>query len=612
MATKSKNRYFLWIIMGLLTIGLLGFGTGGLNGNIRNIGTVGTKDIPVAQYQRGLRDQMQSFSGQLGRAVGFQEAQAIGLDQAVLAQLVTERTLDNEAATLGISIGDERVREELLLVPAFRGSTGAFDRESYRFTLQQVGLSEAEFETSVREEIARTMLQGAVVSGIPAPDAYASALSQFIGEARAITWAPLRESDLTNPPAAITDTALQTYYTENPEAFTSPEARQISYAWLTPEMIQDQLDIDQTALQDLYQDRISEFVQPERRLVERLIYLDTAAAQAAKDSLGDTVDFDALVADRGLALSEVDMGDVSRDDLGSNGDAIFTASPGDVIGPLDTFLGPALFRMNAVLSSQTVTFEEAEPDLREELSSARARRVIDSSRAQIEDLMAGGAQLEDLAAQTDLAFGAITWTDQVQDDIAAYEEFRAAAADVTQDAYPSLMDLGDGGIFALRLDEITPPALIPLEQVRDEVLAGRAKQVVQEAILAQAQQLANTILPLTDFTTLGLSATTEPAATRSSFINGTPPIFMTQVFEMAVGDVQVIDNGAGVIIVRLDGIAAADDSDPQVIAQKIAASDQAVSGISQDIFDAFANAVQSRTDVVIDQAAVNAVNAQLQ
>ena len=612
MATKRKNRYFLWIIMGLLTIGLLGFGTGGLNGNIRNIGTVGAKDIPVAQYQRGLRDQMQSFSGQLGRAVGFQEAQAIGLDQAVLAQLVTERTLDNEAATLGISIGDERVREELLLVPAFRGSTGAFDREAYRFTLQQVGLSEAEFETSVREEIARTMLQGAVVSGIPAPDAYASALSQFIGEARAITWAPVTASDLSSPPAAATDAQLQTYYSENPAAFTAPEARQISYVWLTPDMIQDQLDIDQTALQDLYQERISEFVQPERRLVERLIYLDTAAAQAAKDSLGDTVDFDALVAARGLAMSEVDMGDVTRDDLGANGDAIFSASPGDVIGPLDTFLGPALFRINAVLASQTVTFEEAEPDLREELSSARARRLIDSSRAQIEDLLAGGAQLEDLAQQTDLAFGTITWTDQVQDDIAAYEEFRAAAAAITQDAYPSLIDLADGGIFALRLDDITPPALIPFEQVRDAVRAGYDAQVLQAAIVAQAKDIAATILPLTGFETLGLSANTQRAATRRSFINGTPADFMTQVFKMDVGDVNVIDTDAGAIIVRLDGIAAADANDPQVAAQKQAASDQAISGISQDIFEAFANAVQNRTDVVIDQAAVNAVNAQLQ
>ncbi|MFT5067390.1 MAG: peptidyl-prolyl cis-trans isomerase D, partial [Reinekea sp.] len=41
-------------------------------------------------------------------------------------------------------------------------------------------------------------------------------------------------------------------------------------------------------------------------------------------------------------------------------------------------------------------------------------------------------------------------------------------------------------------------------------------------------------------------------------------------------------------------------------------AETAAAGISQDIFNAFSAAVQSRTDVVINQAAVNAVNATLQ
>ena len=81
---------------------------------------------------------------------------------------------------------------------------------------------------------------------------------------------------------------------------------------------------------------------------------------------------------------------------------------------------------------------------------------------------------------------------------------------------------------------------------------------------------------------------------------------------MALGDVRVIDNGAGAIIVRLDGVAAADAEDPQTAASKEMAAETAAAGISQDIFDAFSNAVQVRTDVVINQAAVNAVNATLQ
>ena len=105
---------------------------------------------------------------------------------------------------------------------------------------------------------------------------------------------------------------------------------------------------------------------------------------------------------------------------------------------------------------------------------------------------------------------------------------------------------------------------------------------------------------------------TEAALTRSSFVGGTPPRFAAQAFDMAVGDVAVVDNGTGAIIIRLDGITAPDPENPQTAAQKQAAAKNAAAGISQDIFDAFAGAVQSRTDVVINQSAINAVNAQFQ
>jgi len=44
---------------------------------------------------------------------------------------------------------------------------------------------------------------------------------------------------------------------------------------------------------------------------------------------------------------------------------------------------------------------------------------------------------------------------------------------------------------------------------------------------------------------------TEAALTRTSFVGGTPPAFMTDVFAMETGDVRVIDNGTGAILVRL-------------------------------------------------------------
>ena len=177
MAKKGERRYGAWIIVGVILIGLAGFGTGGLSGNVRSIGTVGEKEISVASYQRAMNEQLRALSAQAGQAISFQQAQAFGLDQAALGQLVLTRGLDNEATQLGISAGDERVLQRLQTIPSFQGA-GGFNRETYRLSLQQSGQTAAEFETEIREDIARTLLQGAVVEGVPPVDAYADALVQ--------------------------------------------------------------------------------------------------------------------------------------------------------------------------------------------------------------------------------------------------------------------------------------------------------------------------------------------------------------------------------------------------------------------------------------------------
>ncbi len=613
MAAKKGSRVFVWVILGLLFFGLVGFGARGFGGTIRSLGTVGDKDVAVQDYARDLNQQIRAFSAQIGSPVSFPQAQAAGLDQQVLSQLVTRRVLDNEVTRLGLSVGDERVREQIVAIQAFQGLNGQFDRTVYRSSLDRQNMTEAAFETGLREEMARTLLQGAVLGGVPQPETYMDTLVQFVAENRAITWTSIDAAALTAPVPGATDTDLQAWYDAHPDDFTLPETRALTYVWLTPAMIQDAVEIDEQALRDLYQQRIDEFVRPERRLVERLIFTDGAAADAAKARLdAGEIDFDGLVAERGLDLSDVDLGDVAASDLGAAGDAVFAAAPGDVVGPADSTLGPALFRMNAVLAAEEITFEDALPDLRSELAGERARRVIDDARDGIDDLLAGGATLEDLAAQTDMKLGQIAWTADTAEGIAAYDNFRTAAVAAAEGAFPTLGDLSDGGIFALRLDGVTAPVLRPLDDVRDAVGAQVLSANTQAAVVAKAAELATQIEPLTGFDSLGLVPKTEAILTRRSFLEGTPPDFMETVFQMAVGDVQVIDATDTAIIVRLDGLRTPDPADPQVAANRAQLGEAAAAGISQDLFAMFAKVLQENTKVEINQAAVNAVHAQFQ
>ncbi|WP_108814976.1 peptidyl-prolyl cis-trans isomerase [Loktanella sp. Alg231-35] len=612
MAQKSNKRYGAWIIVGVILVGLAGFGTGGLSGNIRSIGTVGEKEVSVAAYQRALNEQIRALSAQFGQQISFQQAQAFGIDQMALSQVVLLRTLDNEASTLGLSVGDERVFEQLQSTPDFQGA-GGFNRETYRLALQQSGQSAAEYEANIREETARALLQGAVIGGVPAPDAYADALVQYIGEGRSITWATVTQDALTAPVPGPTDEAIQTYYDENPAEFTLPETRDITYVWLTPAMIRDQMTVSDEAVTQLYEQRIDEFMQPERRLVERLVYLSQdRAAEAMTQLEAGEVTFEDLVAERGLALADVDLGDVDQAELGAAGEAAFAANPGDVVGPFNASLGPALFRVNAVLAAQETPLDDAAPMLRDELATEAARDFINDQADSMIDLIAGGASMADLAERTDMELGTIAWTPDNAEGIAAYDNFRDQAAVVQEGQFPELYDLSDGGIFALNLDGITPPTLQPLDAVGEDVAAAWQIQRRQQAVMEKAAEIAADILPFTGFDTLGLTAQTEDALTRRSFVEGTPPAFNETVFAMSVGDVEVLDAENRAIIVRLDGVSAPDLTEESIIAQRDAVGTNAGSGIAQDIFDAYVSRLQQETGQNLNQATINAVNAQFQ
>ncbi|WP_201722326.1 SurA N-terminal domain-containing protein, partial [Sulfitobacter sp. HI0040] len=250
---NSITKTAVWILMGLLILGLGGFGAVNLSGNIRTIGTVGEKSIPVDLYARQLQQEIRAIESQTGEALGFQRAQEIGLDRAVLQRIVRQRALDNEAEQLGLSIGDETLREQILQIQAFQGLDGKFDREGYRFALQQSGLNETEFENSLREESARTLLQAAIVGGVEMPRVYARTLVDYVGEQRSFTWTLLDADDLAEPLPQPSDEELRAYYEENQDAFMLPVTKQITYALLSPDALLEEVEVPEEELRAEYE-----------------------------------------------------------------------------------------------------------------------------------------------------------------------------------------------------------------------------------------------------------------------------------------------------------------------------------------------------------------------
>lgn len=644
LRTKGKST-IVWILMGMLLLGLGGFGVTNFSGGSTEVGAVGETEVDAQTYARVLQRQMNQFSQQTGQQMTVEQARSIGLTQAVQAQLFTRAALEEEARKIGVSVGDANVAEVITQDAAFQGP-GGFNRPAYTEALRRQGLTEERYESDVRSDMSSLILQQGVVSGVVAPAAQVDLGAGWMLERRDISWQELTADDL---PAAVSpadDTTLEAWHQANADRFTAPEIRKISYVWLTPEMLAETVELDETALRELYDSKAAEYIQPERRLVGRLVFESPEAAQAAKDRIdAGEVTFEDLAGERGLSLADTELGEMSQQDLGAAGEAVFAATDNGIVGPLDSDLGPALFSVNAILDPINVTFEQALPDLRAEAAADRARRLIDDRAAGFEDLLAGGATLEQVAEETELELGQIDWTEQnepVPGEIGGYTAFREYAASVTESDYPELFQLDDGGVFALRLDEIVPPTLIPFAEVRENVAADWATAEAHRQLVALGEEMklkavSDTmppVAPSTDAAPEGAATdqsapAEEPAATettaatdvpswqtetgllRDGWLEEAPPAMIEQAFALEEGETEVIADGERVALVRVDRIEpAALDSD--VAAEvKTTLSERLDASLAADMFEYYARAVQAESGVTLNQSAIAAVESQM-
>lgn len=608
------SNLVVWVLLGLLIIGLAGFGIGDFGGSVRSVGQVGRTEISTQDYARALQNQLAALQQQTGQNFGMAQARAFGIDRMVLEQLVTTAALDDETARLGLSAGDEAVSARIVELPAFQGLDGAFDREAYAFTLDRLGMRPGAFEDQVRAELARNLLQGAVAAGLAPSPVYGETLVAWLAEERRISWVRLGAEMLDAPVPEPGEAELAEWHAANPERYTAPERREITFAWLTPDMLLGGMEIDEAALRELYAARTADYDLPERRILDRLAFRDTAAAEAARAALaaGET-SFEDLLAERDLGPEDASLGEVARGDLEpAAAEAVFALQEPGIAGPVETALGPVLFRVSAVLNAVETPFEEVRDELAQELAADRARRQVDALTDQIEDLLAGGATLEELAAETPMELGQIAFDAGSREGIAAFEEFRQRAAEARPGDFPELAALDGGGLFALRLDAVTPPALRPLGDVRAAVAADWRQAETAKRLRALAETFAARLGAGEDFPALGLAATTEGPLRRNDQLGGAPRALVEAGFGLAeAGAATVLEAEGGVYLLRADAVIPADPGDPETeaLARSIAA--RARLDMAEDVLALHARALRESLPISLNATAIEAIHTQL-
>ncbi len=460
--------------------------------------TVGDTKIGPQEYMRAQQDVLRAMSAQAGRSLSLQEARALGLDQQVLERLVGGAAVDNHARALHLGIGDAALLDQIMSDPAFKDAAGNFSSVAFQQALARIGMNEQGYLYSLRERNLRRQILTTIGQVLNGPEILVKALSNFNGETRTLRYVLVPQSVAGTIPDP-SDEDLKNYYENHQTKFTQPEFRKVGVVAVTPETVKDQVQITEADLKAAYEANKDKLGKPERRHVQQIPFPDLAAANAAYQKIQSGTDFVAAAKEQNLSETDIDLGTVSRADLADSAisDAAFALELNKVSEPVSGKLGGVvLLRVTTIEPGQTPIFEEAKPELEKQLLKERATGAIFDLHDKIEDQLASGATLTEIADKLKIPYQLF---DQIDREgrkpdgstitLPAQQDVLNAAFATDTGVENDPIDAKDDGVVWYEVLGVVPQQVKPFDQVKDEVAKGWRADELRTKVAKYAQDL---------------------------------------------------------------------------------------------------------------------------
>jgi peptidyl-prolyl cis-trans isomerase D len=579
------------------------------------VASVGSINIQADALSNAVRQRMDQFRGMFGSDFGPEQAKQLGIVNGVLDSLIQSDLLTLEQQRLGIVVDDTVVRDAIFADPHFHNSAGGFDRNLFNNILGANHLTENGYVALMRRDLGRAELTEALTAGASAAPILSETLYRFRNEKRTVA-SVLIAADSVKGVADPTDAEIADYYAQHQATFRAPEYRGFTALILTPDDIAGTIEVPEDKLKTEYQTRVDEFSTPERRKLEQMILPDAAKANEAAAALAAGKSFEEVAKDIAHEdASAIDLGWVKRDEmLPALADAAFGLKEGEVGKPIESPLGWHIFKATGAEAGATKPFDEVRAQIATDVAREMASEKIYQLANQLEDSLAGGSTLEQLAEQFKLKLTTVAAVDPDGKDpkgaavaIPASEEVLKSVFETAQGQTSRLAETHDNGYFVVRTDKVTPSAVRPLDEVKDPAKTAWLAEKRNAAAEAIAKEIE---AALTDGKTLEDVAATKQDKVetiadiaRAGGSSGLPAELVAKIFGVKPGQTAVAAGPKGWYVTQLKSVQVPDPATDKDGVTKLAS--ELTNGVRADILGEFDKALRARFPVEIHQDLVD-------
>jgi peptidyl-prolyl cis-trans isomerase D len=317
----------------------------------------------------------------------------------------------------------------------------------------------------------------------------------------------------------------------------------------------------------------------------------------------------------GKAADRTSLGAVVKDDLPAEfAGAIFDLPSGGVSKPVKSGFGWHVFKVTEIQPGSVEPFDQVQDRLRDELKREKAADQVPQLANRLEDTLAAGGALDEVAQKVDLPLRKVAAVDQrgrgpdgkPVPDLPPGNQLLGTAFGLGNNATSQLIDAGNDSYLAVHVDEVTASVLPPLAEIKDQVSSAWTAAQRDSAAKQRADALAEKIRAGTEFAKAGAEAGTAVKATAPFGRDGTgaelPNTVVTQLFGGPIGTVAVGAGPDGYIVARLTKIEPVDPATADAQLTKL--TSELHQALGNDLLQQFESGLRERFRVRINQTAV--------
>lgn len=236
---RATSKFAKFLFLGII-ISFFGFGGSGFFSSINDstVAKVNGEKIPTGVLSNAYTNYLQNNGGVLPEGVDAKTVKA-----QVLNSLIQEMVIAQAAEKMGIVASDEEIRTAIKSLTFLHNAEGQFDPNLYQVYLQQQGLTSAQWEENLRQQLTLQLLVSAIGNSVIITEANLEDFAKVDREKRdlAIITLPL---DQFAKDVVVTDEMITTYYEQNQSKYSTEPRVKLAYVTL-PEVNTDNVTVSE-------------------------------------------------------------------------------------------------------------------------------------------------------------------------------------------------------------------------------------------------------------------------------------------------------------------------------------------------------------------------------